>query len=258
MLRERSFIQSAPLPPKSYIHISAWLLAGWLAKAEGGGTGCQTMWTCSVGEGLPHKKDFLKSSAGINVGSESVISDFISNRWLFLSGGSIILCMWRFFQRHWGENKNKTLTNSLPAFGLSGFLSGWHSRAFCRYAFLICNKYKGMQLVMQVKNKRKESHNLRCHPVLTHFFPPSILYIERKNIKGPDPSAGLSAAKQSLNSGLHRFHTAWLAYWWDLFLKILQEYERGCNQLEYKKTIFQTCLLLKGEKSAIYYFCLIF
>lgn len=175
---------------------------------------------------MPDNRDFLKSSAGINVGSESVISEFISYRWLFLSWGSIILCMRWFFERHWGENKNKTLINNLPAFGLSGFLSGWHSRALCRYAFLICKKI-GNAISYTRENREKVTI---WDVTLSHFCPPSILYIERKNIKGPDPSAELSAAKQSLNSGLHQFDTAYLAYWWDPFLKILQEYKRGCQQ----------------------------
>lgn len=40
----------------------------------------------------------------------------------------------------------------LPALGLSGFLSGWHVRAFCRYAFLTCQSQNWDLLVSAVQS----------------------------------------------------------------------------------------------------------
>lgn len=48
--------------------------------------------------------------------------------------------------------KNEFCKIFTPALGLSGFLSGWHSRAFSRYAFLICQNVWTLRSAM--------SHNI--------------------------------------------------------------------------------------------------
>lgn len=153
MLRDQSFVQSAPLPTKSYIHISGLIIGrlvgktqreeGQFAKACGDvlfakGPWQQTLcrykcciWSCYVW--------FDKSFGGCSWEKGQYFSICDGPEW------------------HWGENKIKTSINESPAFGLSGFLSGWHFRAFRRYAFLICNKYKGMQLVKNITQRKSQS-----------------------------------------------------------------------------------------------------
>lgn len=75
MLRDQSFVQSAPLPAKSYIHISGLIIGRLVGNSrEKRSRLLKNMWLLSE---FPDNKHFLKSSAGINAESEAVIFHLI-------------------------------------------------------------------------------------------------------------------------------------------------------------------------------------
>lgn len=77
MLRDQSFVQSAPLPTKSYIHISGLIIGRLAGNSRERRSGL--LKTCGGGlsSELPDNKQFLKSSAGINAESEALIVNLI-------------------------------------------------------------------------------------------------------------------------------------------------------------------------------------
>lgn len=145
MLRDQSFVQSAPLPTKRYILISSLIIGRLVGNSRERRS--RLLKTCGDGlsSELPDNKHFLKSSVAINAESGALIFNLI--RWLVDVHGPRIIHFPETYTRWSSEWRRRGNKNDKPAFGLSGFLSGWHCKAFCRYAFLICNKYKGMQLV---------------------------------------------------------------------------------------------------------------